>query len=195
MIGFYDVVLCSYEERFCFSLKVSFSYRRPDFLVKVVAYLLFKTPIDFFLFPFLFPNYCHSVRHHVVSIVSDSCNHSAFVHFYSILKSLYRCVNAVFNDGKFLPPSFLDTYILSTLSLGCNAFCIVIGFLVLWYIFFSSSLVNYKTCPEYLTRNTAQVFIILIRFPLDSLVSSCFLVLLRYSVKFISGMICLTHGY
>ena len=34
-----------------------------------------------------------------------------------------------------LPPSFLGTYSLSTSSLGCNALCMVISFLVLWSIF------------------------------------------------------------
>ena len=39
-----------------------------------------------------------------------------------------------------LPPSFLDTYNLSTSYLGCNALCMVISFLVLWSICLSSSL-------------------------------------------------------
>ena len=57
----------------------------------------------------------------------------------------------------------------------------VISFLVIWSICLSSSLVHFKNGPEYLKRCIAQVFIPLIRFRFDSLVSSCFLVLLRYS--------------
>ena len=50
-----------------------------------------------------------------------------------------------------LPPSFLDTYYLSTSSLGCNALCMVISFLVLSSICLSSR-VHFKKGPEYLTR-------------------------------------------
>ena len=80
-----------------------------------------------------------------------------------------------------LPPSVLGTYSLSASSLGCNALCIVISFQVLWSICQSSSLVYLRKGPEYLARGTAQVFIPLIRFLLESFVSSSFLVLLRYS--------------
>ena len=66
-----------------------------------------------------------------------------------------------------LPPSFLGTS-----SLVCNALCMVISFLVLWSICLSSSLVHLRKGPEYLTRDTAQVFIPLIRFLLESFVSS-----------------------
>ena len=47
-----------------------------------------------------------------------------------------------------LPPSFLRTYSLSTSSLGCNALCMVISFLVLWSICLSSSLVHLRKDPE-----------------------------------------------
>ena len=85
-----------------------------------------------------------------------------------------------------LPPSFLDTYNLSTSSLGCNALCMVISFLVLWSICLSSSLVHLRKDPEYLTRGTAQVFIPLMRFLLENFVSSSFRVLLRYSFRIVS---------
>ena len=39
-----------------------------------------------------------------------------------------------------LPPSFLDTYSLSTSSLGCNALCMVISFLVHLFKFLSRPL-------------------------------------------------------
>ena len=80
-----------------------------------------------------------------------------------------------------LPPSFLETYSLSTSSLGCKALCIVISFLVLWPICLSSHLVHLRKGPEYPTSGTAQVFIPLIRFLILCFVSSSFLVLLRYS--------------
>ena len=67
-----------------------------------------------------------------------------------------------------LPPSFLDTYCLSPPFLGCKASCIVMGFLLLRSICWSSSLGHFKNGREYLTRRTAQV-------------SSSFLVHLRYS--------------
>ena len=131
-----------------------------------------------FFFPFLFPSYFLSVVHRVVSIVSDGCKQSSFVFSYVVFESLYRCVNAVFDAGK---SSFLDTYNLSTSSLGCSALCMVISFLVLWSICLSSSLVHFKKGPGYLMRATAQVFIPFIRFLLVSFVSSNFLVLLQYS--------------
>ena len=82
--------------------------------------------------------------------------------------------------ANLLPPSFLGTNSLSTTSLGCNALCMVISFLILWSICLSSTLVHMRKGPEYLTRGTAQVFIPLIRFLLLGFVSISFLVLLRY---------------
>ena len=85
-----------------------------------------------------------------------------------------------------LPPSYLDTYSLSTSSLGCSALCMVISFLVLWSICLSSSLVHLRKGPDYMTNGTAHVFISLIRFLLESFVSSCFRILLRYSFRIMS---------
>ena len=82
------------------------------------------------------------------------------------------------------PPSLLDIYNLSTLSLGCNALCMVISFLVLWSICLSSSQVHFRRGTKYLMRDTAQVFIPLIRFQLESFVSNSFPVPLRYSFLF-----------
>ena len=76
-----------------------------------------------------------------------------------------------------LPPFFLETYSLSVSSLGCSALCIVISFLVLWFICRSSSLVHFRNGPEYLIMVTTQVCIPLKRFVL----TKSFLVLLRYS--------------
>ena len=78
-----------------------------------------------------------------------------------------------------LPPFFLDTYSMLTSSMGCNALCMVVSFLVLWFICLNS-LVHFRKGPEYLTSSTAQVIISLIRFLPDSFVSSNFLVLLSF---------------
>ena len=75
---------------------------------------------------------------------------------------------------------FLKPKSLSTSSLRCKSLCIVISFLVLLSNCLSS-LVNFKNGPEYLTRETAQVFIPRIRFLLYSFVQSSSTVLLRYS--------------
>ena len=85
-----------------------------------------------------------------------------------------------------LPPSFLDTYCLSTSSLGCNALYMVISFLVLWSICLSSHRVHLRKGPEYLTRGTVQIFIPLMRFLLESFVSSSFVVCLRYYFRIMS---------
>ena len=116
------------------------------------------------MLPILYPWYYHSVAHHVLSIVSVNCNHSSFVLFYVVLQSLYWSVNAVLNSVK-SSTSLLSWYIeFATSSLGCNALCMIISFLVLWSICSCPSLVYFKKGPEYLTKNTVQVFIPLIRF-------------------------------
>ena len=61
-------------------------------------------PIELFFFIFLFPSYCHSVVHRVVSILPDGCNQSSIVFFYVVFESLYRCVDAIFNAGKSSSP-------------------------------------------------------------------------------------------
>ena len=102
----------------------------------------------------------------------------SFPHF-SML-SLSRCIDASTLFSMLvspLPLSFLDTYSLSTSSLGCNALYMVISFLVTWSICLSSSLVHFKNGPEYLTRGTVQVFIPLISFLLYILVSSSFIII------------------
>ena len=119
----------------------------------------FKMSIELFSFPFLFPSYCHSVVHRVNSFVSDGCNESSIVFLYIVSS---RCIDASTLSSMLaspLPPSFLETYSLSTSSLRCKALCIVISFLVLWSICLSSSLVHLRKGPEYLTSGTAQVFI------------------------------------
>ena len=76
--------------------------------------------------------------------------------------------------------TFLDSYNISLLSLRYKALSIVINFYVFWAICLSFSLVYFKNGPNYLTRETTQLFIALMRFLLQALVSRSFLVRLSY---------------
>ena len=138
-----------------------------------------KRPYLFFL-AFFFSRYCFLLVFvlsvlFLVAVISPPCFSTKFSSRFIDASTLFSIL------VSHLPPSFLDTYSLSTSSLGCNALWIVISFLVLWTIYLSSSQVHFKNSPEYLTRSTAYVFIPLIRFPRHSFVSSSFLVLQRYS--------------
>ena len=62
-----------------------------------------------------------------------------------------------------------------------QCYMLVINFLVFWSICLSSFLVHFKNNSYYLTTRAAQMFISLMRYLLQSLVSTCSLVLLRYS--------------
>ena len=53
--------------------------------------------------------------------------------------------------------SFLGTCSLSMSSHGCQAFGVVINFLVGWSVCLRSSLVHFRNGPEYYTRRTAQI--------------------------------------
>ena len=83
-----------------------------------------------------------------------------------------------------LPP-FFDTYSLSTSSYRCKALCIVINFLVLWSICLSSLFVYFKNDFEYLKRCTARLFIPLMRFLLQSMVSRSVHILQRCPLLFL----------
>ena len=109
---------------------------------------MFNTSRELFFFSFWFSGYCRFVSSHVVSIVSGGCNQSSSTLF---MKSWRRCkdVSPLFLMLASPLSPFLDTYNLPTLSLGCNALCIVISFLVLWSICLSS-LIHFKNSPEYL---------------------------------------------
>ena len=96
-------------------------------------------------------------------------------HFLNLLvESLYQCIDAHFNVGKPSSSSFFYTYSLSTSSLGGKARYIIMSFLVLWSICWSSSLIHFKNGPEYLSSGIAKVFISLMKFPRYSLVSNSF---------------------
>ena len=68
------------------------------------------------------------------------------------------CIDASWILATSLPLLFL-AYSLSTSSRGWKALCIVMSFLVLWFICWSSSLVHAKNGPNYLKRAKVQVFI------------------------------------
>ena len=78
------------------------------------------------------------------------------------------------------PPSFLKIYSLSMSSLGWMALCIVISFIVLWSIFKVLPTTTLRMVPSIL-QGLNEVFIRLMSFQLYSLVSSCFLVLLKHT--------------
>ena len=142
-----------------------------------------------FSFPFLFSDYFCFIATRIVSIFSDCCNQSSSALVYVIFESFYRCINTILNACE--SSSTFLTLSLSTLSLGCMALCIVMNVLffgpfvevLLWSIL--------RMVPSILWDvGTAQIFIPLMRFLLCSLVSSCFLVLQKYSFYFSSLVWC-----
>ena len=76
---------------------------------------------------------------------------------------------------------FFNTYSMSMLSMECKALSIVIIFLVLRSIYWSSSFLQFKNDPGYLTRGTTEVIILSMWFLLCNLVWSSFLVVQRYT--------------
>ena len=139
-----------------------------------------KCPYSCFSFHFSFLVIFDLLMLGVVCIVSCHCNQSSFVLFYVVFSS---GINAWTLSWMLTSPSsFLDTYSLSTSSLRCKVLCIVTSFLVLWSICWSSFQVHFKNGR----RGTTRVFIYSMRFLLCSLISSSFLVLLRYSFKILS---------
>ena len=144
-----------------------------------ISCLSLKMSIELLFFPFLFSGHFCSVDTYAACIVSAGCNQSSSMIFYVVFNAsmLSRILASP------LPLFFLSTHSQSTSSLGCKVlYLIIMRFLDLWSICWSSFLVYFKNDPEYLTRETAQVFIPLRRLLLCSLVSNSFLVLLRYSL-------------
>ena len=94
--------------------------------------------IQLFFFSFLLRSYFCSVDLCVVCIVSGGCNQSS-PRF--LMWSSSHCIGASMLSSMLpspLPLSFLDTYSLSTLSMGYKTLWIVMSFLVLWSICWSS---------------------------------------------------------
>ena len=105
----------------------------------------------------LFSGYFRSADRRIVSIVSGGCDQSSSAFFYSVFE-LYQCVNAIFNTDKSSSHTFLNTYRLSTSSLGCKALCMVISFLIpgsfvwnfLWFTLRRISSILRGVQPSYL---------------------------------------------
>ena len=72
------------------------------------------------------------------------------------------------------PSSPFSWHIQSMSSLRCKALCIVMNFLILWPLCLRSSHAHFENGLEYLTRETTQLFILLMRCLLYRLVSSSF---------------------
>ena len=126
--------------------------------------------------PIYFSNCC-SVDHNIVCAISGHYNKSFFTHFYVFSSP---CIDSSTVSSMLASPlPFLDTYSQSMSSLGCKVLCMVISFLVLWFICWSSP-IHFKNGPKYLTKETTQAFIPLMRFLLQRLVSRRLLVRLRY---------------
>ena len=151
---------------FCTALKWdSISHLRcPSFLVWDFACLSLEMSIEWFFFPFLFSGYFFFLLTGVVRIVSGRSNQSLSELCYVVLKSLYRCIKTVFNACKSSSWHMQAVPVISGILHTLHALCIVISFLILWSMCFSSSLVHFKNGPEYLTRQTAQVSIHIVIF-------------------------------
>ena len=128
-----------------------------------------EVSFELFFFPFLFFVYFCSVNDSVVCIAFDGYNQFSSALVFVVFESLYRCINAVLNAAQ-------SSY--SFFSWHIQSICFISGFLVHWPICLSYSLVHLKNDPEYLTRETALVFIPLIRLLLHNLILSKFLVLI-----------------
>ena len=139
-VGPYGVLLCCYEKRFSF-LSVAMSksfYVRFHLLVTWNIHTLVFLPNS--VFDLLYRGslcclWCSLLLTWLFFYVVFK-----FLYWWSTLSSMLVCP---------LPP-FLDSYNLFMSSLGCKALCIVISFLVLWFIclfcrpFLEFSLISYK---------------------------------------------------
>ena len=131
-----------------------------------------------------FSHFCFQVFVIVSYAISTiiSCHNLSFFGF--LMYSSNPCIDASMQSSlmsSLLPSIFLNSYNLSISFLGFKNLGLVINFLVLWFICLSSPLLNFKNSPEYFSSRTAQVFIPLMRFLPQSLVSGSFLARLRYS--------------
>ena len=93
--------------------------------------------------PFLFPSCCHFIVYRVVRIVSDGCNQFSFVFFYVVFEPLYRCINAVFDDGKSSSTLF-SRYVRGSLNKFPDFF--------LWALLLIVHTWNYSSLRSYIFR-------------------------------------------
>ena len=133
------------------------------FGITIVPHKVVFPPVFLFSFLLFFSLflYCHCRYWQLQLTFSCSFKYIPSNPCFVVVATLYSIFLGPF------PPSFLDAYSLSMSSLGCKAFWIVINFLVFWSISLSSSRVHYRNGPKYLTKETALVFIPLIRLLYD----------------------------
>ena len=116
----------------------TFPFLRPDqvFLYEISLVCHLKYPYCFSSH-FLFSCYCYAVDPCVIWVVSGRCNYPFFVFLCSlrVVLSMNRCY---LQCWRFFLLLFL-THTTCQSSLGCKALWIVISFLVLWFICWSSS--------------------------------------------------------
>ena len=121
-----------------------------------------KCPYCFFSSHFFFTGYFCS-GNSCVCIVFGACDQSPCVFLCRplVVVSIHPRLSSMLASR--LPP-FLNSYRLSTSSLGRKVIWMVNIFLVNWSICWSSSLVLSKNDPEYLPKDTFQVFIPFMKF-------------------------------
>ena len=133
-------------------------------------------------FPFLFPSYYCSVDLYIFSAPTGRYNKSSFALFNVVFESLRWCIRAIFNAGE-STSAFFSCHIKSIISLFK-------GFVHRDYLSYPQVhllkffLRLFQEWSRVFYKETAQVFIPLIRFILHNLVSRSFLVRLRYSSYF-----------
>ena len=150
-------------------------------LMCYVPHLSLEISVQLFFFPFLVFRFCsYTVCSYVPIVVTGCCNHPFFVLlmvFFEFLNWWHPTQSSILTSP--LPPSFLYTLTMS--SLRCKTLCFLINLIVLWPIDQSSSFIHFKNDIQHLTMKTTWIFVSLVRFLLQTLVSIDSLVLLRYS--------------
>ena len=99
MIGSYGAVLCSHQEGFCFSLKVSFLSHVQVFSCEMLFISHLKRPWGCFPSHFCFLVFVIQLSI-VMPVLFLIAVISPLVFFYVVFELLYGCVNAIFDAGK-----------------------------------------------------------------------------------------------
>ena len=132
--------------------------------------------IQLYYFPFLFSKYCCPADPRVLWVVYGRCNQSFFALFYGVFDTSYRGIDAIFNGGKSSSSFFSWNIVHLYYPWGIRPYA---SWAFLFY------------CPsvEFLPSFTLRMVLGNLRCDkisaIYSLVSTCFLVLLRYSIKFV----------
>ena len=146
------------------------------FLIKLLEFFFFLCSHKYTSYntlPFLFSDFC-------CFSVCSFCHCCHWLLFFLYLSSFWI---VAFTESSVLTNPLLSSFLfyIQSMLFGVKLWCIVISFLVLRFLCLSASFVHFKNGPKYLSSETSQMFIPLMRFLLQSLVSRSFLVLLRYS--------------